>query len=160
MRRAVRAGAAAAGVVSLPISTRAKPMPALLSLLVLDPKFQRLRLSAAFVTYAAIVAMGAIPGARAEIGNYAPGIVLHSLAYGAIAFLLFTGSTGSGASRALKTVLTVAALGAIDELIQSFLPYRRGAVRDWLVDCNAAVMVAGLLWAFLPGQPRSARQVR
>lgn len=129
-------------------------MPALLSLLILDRKFQRLRYSAAFLVYAAIVAVGAVPGARAEIGNYASGIVLHSLAYGAITFLLYTGSNGSAPSRALKSILTVAAMGAIDELIQSFLPYRRGAVGDWLVDCNAAIMVAALLWAFLPGQPR------
>lgn len=143
-------------MVSLPISTHAKPMPALLSLLFLDPKFQRLRYSAAFAGYAAIVTMGAIPGARAGIGNYAPGIVLHTLAYGAITLLLYTGSGGSAPSRALKAVATVAAMGAADELIQGFLPYRRGAVSDWLVDCNAAVMVAGLLWAFLPGQPRRA----
>lgn len=131
-------------------------MPALLSLLVLDPKFQRLRYRAALIVYAAIVAMGTIPGARAEIGNYASGIVLHSLAYGAITFLLYTGTSGTAPSRALKSVLTVAAMGAVDELVQSFLPWRRGAVGDWLVDCNAAIMVAGLLWAFLPGQPRRA----
>ncbi|MBZ2206642.1 VanZ family protein [Massilia soli] len=131
-------------------------MPALLSLLVLDPKLRRLRYSAAFLAYAAIVAMGAVPGARAEIGNYASGIVLHTLAYGAITFLLYTGSSGSAAARALKSVLTVAAMGAIDELIQSFLPYRRGAVSDWLVDCNAALLVAALLWAFLPRQPQPA----
>lgn len=131
-------------------------MSALLSLLFLDAKFQRLRYSAAFVLYAIIVTMGAIPGARAEIGTYASGIVLHSLAYGGIAFLLYTGSSGSAPARALKSVLAVAAMGALDELIQSFLPYRRGAVGDWLVDCNAAIIVAGLLWAFLPGQPRRA----
>lgn len=128
-------------------------MPALLSLLFLAPKYQRLRYGAAFLAYAAIVAMGAVPGARAEIGNYASGIVLHSLAYGAITLLLFTGSAGSAPARALKSVLTVAAMGAVDELVQSFLPYRRGAVSDWLVDCNAAVIVSALLWAFLPNQP-------
>jgi len=131
-------------------------MPALLNLLVLDPKLQRLRYGAAFLSYAAIVGMGAVPGARADIGNYAPGIVLHSLAYGAIAFLLYTGSGGSAAARARKSVLTVAAMGAIDEMIQSFLPYRRGAVSDWLVDCGAALLVAALLWAFLPRQSELA----
>ncbi|NML62894.1 VanZ family protein [Massilia sp. RP-1-19] len=131
-------------------------MPALLSRLVLDPGFQRLRYRSAFIMYAAIVAMGAIPGVRAEIGNFASGIVLHTLAYGAITFLLYTGTSGTGRARALKSVLTVAAMGAVDELVQSFLPYRRGALSDWLVDCNAAIVVAGLLWAFLPGQPRHA----
>lgn len=130
-------------------------MPSLFSLLVLDPKFQRLRYSAALGLFTAIVAMGSIPGARAEIGNYASGIVLHSLAYGAVTFLVYTGSSGRPAARALRSVLTVAVLGAIDELVQSLLPYRRGAIADWLVDCNAAALVAALLWAFLPSQPRA-----
>lgn len=147
-------------MVWLATFTRPKPMPALLSFLVLDPKFQRLRYSAAFLAYALIVAMGAIPGARAGIGQFAPGIALHALAYGGITFLLYTGSGGGGPARALKSVLTVAAMGAIDELIQSFLPYRRGAVSDWLVDCSAAVVVAGLLWAFLPARARAARTGR
>ena len=138
------------------VSTPATLMPSLLSLLILDPKFQRLRYCAALALFAAIVAMGSVPGVRAGIGDYASGVVLHSLAYGAITFLLFTGSSGSAAWRALRAVLTVAIMGAVDELVQSLLPYRRGAVGDWLVDCNAAVMVAGLLWAFLPDQPRPA----
>lgn len=147
-------------MVSLPISTRAKLMPALLSLLFLDTRYQRLRYGAALIAYAAIVGMGAVPGARAEIGNYASGIVLHSLAYGAITLLLFTGSAGSAPARALKSVLTVAAMGAVDELVQSFLPYRRGALSDWLVDCHAAVLVSALLWAFLPNQPLAAKSGR
>ncbi|MGZ8288529.1 MAG: VanZ family protein [Telluria sp.] len=132
-------------------------MPALLSHLVLSPRFQRLRFTSAFVLYAAIVAMGSIPGARAEIGNYASGIVLHTLAYGSVAFLLFTGGAGNPASRALKTVLAVAAMGAGDELVQALLPYRVGAIGDWLVDCNAAIIVSALLWAFLPAAPGAAR---
>jgi VanZ family protein len=142
-------------MVSFAVSTPATPMPSLLSLLVLDPRFQRLRYSAALALYAAIVAMGSVPGVRAGIGHYASGLVLHSLAYGVITFLLFTGSSGSAPGRALRAVLTVAVMGAVDELVQSLLPYRRGAVGDWLVDCNAAIVVAGLLWAFLPGQPRA-----
>ncbi len=126
------------------------PLPALLNLLIVDPKLRRLRFGAALLLYGAIVGFGAIPGVRAEIGHYASGIVLHTLAYACITLLLFTGSNGSSARRALRTVLMVAVLGAIDELVQSFLPYRRGAISDWLVDCNAAVISAGLLWAFLP----------
>jgi hypothetical protein len=144
-------------MVSLPISIPAQPMPPLLSLLILDPKYQRARYGAALALYAAIVAMGSIPGARAGIGHYASGIVLHSLAYGAVTFLLYTGSSGSAARRALRSILTVVAMGAVDELVQGLLPYRRGAVADWLVDCNAAVLAAGLLWAFLPAQPAGAR---
>ena len=125
-------------------------MPALFSLLVLDPKLRKLRYGCGVLMYAAIIGMGSIPGARAEIGNYASGMVLHSLAYATITFLLFTGSTGTARQRAIRSVLTVAAMGAFDELVQSFLPYRNGAVADWLVDCNAALITSALLWAFLP----------
>jgi VanZ family protein len=126
-------------------------MPAsLLSLLFLDPALRRLRYGAALLLYAAIVGFGAIPGVRAEIGQVASGIVLHTVAYACITVLLFTGSTGAPRSRAIKAVLTVALMGAVDELVQTFLPYRRGAIADWLIDCNAALITAGLLWAFLP----------
>lgn len=128
----------------------------LLSSLVLDPKFQRLRLYAAFLLYAAIVTAGSIPGARAEIGTYASGIVLHSLAYGTLTFLVYTGTGGGAGARALRSVLAVAAMGAGDELVQSMLPYRRGAAGDWLVDCTAAAAVAVLLWIFLPRPPAGA----
>ena len=124
--------------------------PALLTLLVLDPKLRKARYMTALLMYAVMVGIGSIPGARAEIGHFASGVVLHTLGYAALTFLLFTGSSGSHAARAVRSILTVLVMGAIDELIQSFLPYRHGAVSDWLVDANAAVLCAGLLWAFLP----------
>ncbi|NHZ83087.1 hypothetical protein F2P44_27990 [Massilia sp. CCM 8695] len=130
-------------------------MPALISLLVLDERLRKLRYGTALAMYAAILIMGSVPGARAEIGTVASGIILHTIAYGAITFLLFTGSLGSARERAIKSVLTVMAMGALDELVQSFLPYRSGAVGDWMVDCNAALITAGLLWAFLPQTARS-----
>lgn len=130
-------------------------MPAILNLLVLDPKLRKLRHRCALALFAAIVVMGSIPGARSEIGAYAPGIVLHSLAYAAVTFLLFTGSRGSARERAIKSVLSVMAMGALDELVQSFLPYRSGALSDWMIDCNAALVASGLLWAFLPKAARS-----
>jgi hypothetical protein len=121
-----------------------------LAQLVLDPQLRKLRFRLALAMYAAILVLGSIPGARAEIGLLARGIILHTIAYGVLSFLLFTGSLGSPAARAGKTVLTVALMGALDETIQSFLPYRTGAVADFLVDCNAAVLSCALLWAFLP----------
>lgn len=125
-------------------------MSALLSLLVLDPTLRPLRYYSAWLMYAAIVIMGSIPGARAGIGHYASGLVLHSLAYAILTFLIFTGGTGNARRRALKAVLTVALMGACDELVQLFFTYRGAAVSDWLVDCNAALITAALLWALLP----------
>ena len=125
-------------------------MAALLSLLVLDPKLRKLRLGCALLIYAAILVMGSIPGARAEIGQFASGVLLHTLAYSILTFLVYTGSAGSDRARAIKAVLTIALMGAGDELLQSFFPYRGAAVADWLVDCNAAIISAALLWAWLP----------
>ena len=125
-------------------------MPAFLTLLVLDPKLRKWRVNCALLMYGAILVMGSIPGARAEIGHYAPGIVLHSLAYATITFLLFIGGSGNACRRAIKALLTVAVMGACDEIVQSFLPYRSGAVADWLVDCGASLLTACLLWAVMP----------
>jgi hypothetical protein len=125
-------------------------MPALLYLLVLDPKLRKLRCAAAIALYLTIVITGSIPGARAAIGTYAPGVVLHSLAYAFLAFLWFAGSGGSAPVRAAKAVLAVAVMGAGDEFVQSFFPYRGADVHDWLVDCTAAIITSALLWALLP----------
>ena len=115
--------------------------------LLLTSSHAKLRYRTALFLYLLILIFGSIPGARKDIGEVAPGIILHSIAYAGLTFLLFTGGTGSLAQRAGKAILTIAAMGALDEVVQSFLPYRHGAVSDWLVDCNAAVLTAVLMWA-------------
>lgn len=105
-------------------------------------RYERLRFRMALFLYALVIIIGDIPGARADVGQYASGVVLHSFGYGVLALLLFSGITGSMLRRALLSVLMVALMGALDEYIQSFLPYRRGAVSDWLVDITAATVVA------------------
>ncbi|UUZ51646.1 hypothetical protein LP420_09675 [Massilia sp. B-10] len=45
-------------------------------------------------------------------------------------------------------------MGAADELVQSMLPYRVGAVSDWVVDICASLVCASLLWTFMPRQSR------
>lgn len=125
-------------------------MAALLFTLVLDPKLRLLRRACAVLTYLAILVAGSIPGARAGIGVYASGPVLHSTAYAVLAFLWFTGSAGSRLARAAKAVLAVAVMGAGDEFLQSFFPYRGAAIADWLVDCAAALITSIVLCALLP----------
>jgi VanZ family protein len=132
-------------------------LPSLFTLLVLDPSLARRRLAVAFSLFAVIIALGSVPGARAEIANYASGLILHSLAYAGICALLFTGYSGTPRRRAIKAVLTVALMGALDELVQSFLPYRHGAVSDWMVDVSAATIAAVLLLTLLPS-PTSKTQ--
>jgi len=121
-----------------------------LSTLLQNPKLRLLLIACAVLMYLAIVVIGNLPGARADIGHYAPGAVLHSIAYAVLATLWFFGSTGSPAARAAKGVLAVAAMGAGDEFIQSFFPYRGAKVHDWAVDCSAAIIVTGLLCLLVP----------
>ncbi|MBA5636934.1 VanZ family protein [Duganella sp. LX20W] len=121
-------------------------MPALLHQIFLTDSHARLRYWSAIVLYVLILVLGSIPGARSDIGEVASGVVLHSCAYAGLTFLLFTGGTGGITARAAKAVFTIAAMGALDETVQSFFPYRHAAVSDWLVDCTAAVVAASVLW--------------
>ncbi|KQW88601.1 hypothetical protein ASC94_24670 [Massilia sp. Root418] len=121
-------------------------MRSLFQQVVLTSVHANLRYRTALVLYLMILVLGSIPGARSDIGAVAPGVVLHSCAYAGLTFLLFTGSTGSAAARAIKAVLTIMSMGALDEVVQSFLPYRHGAVADWAVDTAAALLTASIMW--------------
>jgi VanZ family protein len=121
-------------------------MRSLLQQVVLTSAHATLRYRTALVLYLMILVLGSIPGARSDIGSVAPGVVLHSCAYAGLTFLLFTGGAGSPAARAIKSVLTIMAMGALDELVQSFLPYRHGAISDWAVDTAAALVTASVMW--------------
>lgn len=125
-------------------------MPPLLHLLLLDPRLRRLRHGCAITMFVTIVVAGSIPGARADVGQYASGPVLHSLAYASLALLWFTATRGGGAARSRASVAAVAVMGAIDELVQSFFPYRGADVHDWLVDVSAAIVMCAILWMVLP----------
>lgn len=125
-------------------------MPPYISLLVLDERLRKQRLASAFIIFALIVLLGSIPGARAEIGQFGSGLVLHGAAYSLLTFLIYTGLEGTRQQRALKAVLSAMLMGAADELVQSMLPYRVGAVLDWAVDSTAAIITAALLHWFLP----------
>lgn len=104
-----------------------------------------LRRRIAYLGYALIIILGTIPGARAEVGEVASGFFLHFVSYACMAALLFTGYRGTAGSRALRAVAIVAVMGALDEYIQSFLPYRNGTIRDWYVDVAAAITASLIL---------------
>src|SRR5471032_1965156 len=122
-------------------------MRSLLTSLLLTSSHARLRYWSAIALYLLILVLGSIPGTRAEIGNVASGLVLHSCAYAGLTFLLFTGGSGTLPQRAAKAVLTIMLMGALDEYVQSYFPYRHASVSDWLVDCNAAVLCTVLMSA-------------
>lgn len=100
--------------------------------------------------------IGSIPGARAEAAQLASGLVLHSCGYSGLAFLLFTGCQGEPPQRALKAVSGIAIMGAVDEFVQSFFPYRHGSIDDWLVDMAAAIITATVMWAWWSLRKRPA----
>jgi len=120
-------------------------MPALSSLLQPTVNVRRALHALALLGLVAILVAGSIPGARAEVGAYASGVVLHGMTYAFLASLWFLGSTGTPLQRALKAMLAIALMGAVDEWVQSFFPYRSGDVRDWLVDVMAATIASTVL---------------
>ncbi|HEX7635300.1 MAG TPA: VanZ family protein [Noviherbaspirillum sp.] len=124
-------------------------MQSFVTLLTRDGQYRKLELRAAFLLYLAVLVCGSIPGARAELGELAPGLWLHLLTYSLIALLLFCGVDGRVWSKACKAVLIVAAMGALDEYVQSFFSYRTASFMDWFIDINAALLtsaVLSLLW--------------
>jgi VanZ family protein len=118
------------------------------------PKFQALCYQTALSVFVLIVLLGSLPGAREDVGHYASGLVLHSLAYAILGLLVFVGSHGRGSQRALKATLTIAMMGVLDEGVQSFFPYRTAAVTDWMVDVAAGGLVSMLLWKLRLVEPR------
>jgi VanZ family protein len=120
-----------------------------LVLLLFDARYRKWKFRCAFLLYLAVLVLGSIPGARADIGELASGLVLHAATYSLITFLLFSGADGSTRSKAFKSFAIVAAMGALDEYVQSFFPYRSASVMDWMVDVSAgfiASCVLALVW--------------
>jgi VanZ family protein len=110
-----------------------------------NPRMRLLCLATAVLIYLTIITAGNLPGARADIGAYAPGVVLHSIAYAVLAALWFGGSRGTPLARVCKAVLAIAAMGAGDEYVQSFFPYRGASVHDWVVDVSAAIVASSVM---------------
>ncbi|MGV7208857.1 VanZ family protein [Oxalobacteraceae bacterium A2-2] len=125
----------------------------MLKQLILTSSHARLRYWTAITLYLLILILGSLPGARQDIGQVATGVVLHSIAYAGLAFLVFTGVGGSPARRAVLAVAHIAVMGALDEYVQSFFPYRHAAVSDWAVDCTAASLTALVLWLLWRRRP-------
>lgn len=121
-----------------------------LAMLAYEPKYQKATFRTALFLYLAVLVLGSIPGARVEVGEFATGLVLHALTYSVIAFLLFSGINGSALRKACLSLLIVVAMGTLDELTQSFFPYRTAAIADWFVDIGAGFFTLTLLWAFWP----------
>lgn len=116
-------------------------MRALLTRFISDKHAEALMFRCGLALYLAVILFGSIPGARDEVGEVASGLVLHFATYSCIALLLACGAAGNVTARAFKAFCIVALMGALDEGIQSLLPYRDGALDDWMIDISAALFV-------------------
>ena len=55
-------------------------------------------------------------------------------------------------SRARWTAI-IALMGAFDEFLQSFFPYRTATVKDWGIDVCAGLFASALLWGIVLSKP-------
>jgi uncharacterized membrane protein YsdA (DUF1294 family) len=96
--------------------------------------------------FALLILIGAIPGEAELASSMVNDKLLHFFAYSFLSCLLYGGLTGSAASRVWRTLAMIAILGALDEAIQSFMPYRHADMSDWEFDMLAAtVSITALL---------------
>ncbi|HTD04805.1 VanZ family protein, partial [Undibacterium sp.] len=131
-------------------------MPLPISSFLLATCYRKWRLRLAIILYLLVLILGSIPGARLKVGALASGAVLHALTYGVITLLLFTGLSYPRRRNASTAVAIVVLMGALDEYVQSFFPYRSATVHDWLVDIAASAVTAAALWMWWPADVRSS----
>lgn len=101
----------------------------------------------AFLIYLAMIVLGSIRGMAQQVFQDTNDKVLHMLAYGTLAGLLFLGQSKPVVQRSVIVVMVIALLGALDELIQRNFPYRTPDPMDWLADVSAAIAVCAILAA-------------
>lgn len=140
------------GIVAALANPPPRKMRPSFSALLFADQYKKLRFRSAILAYLLVLILGSIPGAREQVAVLSSGLVLHAVTYSVITFFLFSGSTGNTWHKALQALLIVVVMGAIDEGIQTFLPYRTGSVIDWSVDVGAAFITALALGIFWPKQ--------
>jgi VanZ family protein len=117
----------------------------------LQPRHWRM---AAALFFMLMIAIGAIPGEARTLSALIDDKLLHFAAYGLQSALVFKSLSGGLRGRALRTLLLIAALGALDEILQSLMPYRNADLADWLFDLLAALWAIALLLVLRTAQIR------
>lgn len=102
-------------------------------------------LMAAMLLYILMVLVGAVPGKAEALSAAVYDKLLHFSAYAVLSGLVYCGLSGRPVPRALRTLIVAGALGALDEAIQSFMPYRHANWADWRVDMLAALSCVVIL---------------
>ena len=96
--------------------------------------------------FAAMVAIGALPGQADALSAQFGDKSLHVAAYAVMGVLANQSISGPRTARALASLIFVASLGLLDESIQSFLPYRNASLIDWCFDIGAAFTASSIFW--------------
>lgn len=99
----------------------------------------------ALMLYLLILAIGNWQGLGRTLAPDTSDKTLHLIAYGGLAALMFLGLQQPPLKRSLIVLMLTALLGAVDETIQSFVPYRDADALDWLADMAGAALVCGVL---------------
>lgn len=99
------------------------------------PGVARICLPVAGVFFAVLITVGNLPGLAADMSDAFGDKRLHLLAYAFLTGLIYL---SVNRRPALVAMLAVTALGALDESIQSFFPYRQAELLDLLADILAA----------------------
>lgn len=107
-------------------------------------------LLAAFLFFLLMVCIGAIPGKAMAASAVVSDKLLHFTAYSILSILLYCGMSGTRLNRGLRTFLLIGVLGGLDEVIQSFLPYRNFSRLDWEVNMLAAAICVSFLMLLHP----------
>lgn len=115
-------------------------------------------LMAASVAFVLIVIAGILPNAAHAVSSIVPDKVLHFIAYGMLSLLFYYGlpARASLAARVLATWLLIAMLGALDEAIQSLMPYRNADMLDWLCNMTASLTCITVLASINVARNRNA----
>ncbi len=109
-------------------------------------RYAKIKFRLAMVLFFCVVFFGSLPGMRKDVSHLASGLVLHSLTYMGLALLLFRSKVSQDFRLDdVKAVLLVSLMGAIDETVQIFVPYRTATVTDWLLDTVAGLLMILLL---------------
>lgn len=105
-------------------------------------------LLATLFLFTAMVAIGAIPGKANALSAVVYDKILHVAAYAGLAGLIYSGINASRPICALNSLLAIATLGAVDEAIQSMLPYRHANFQDWKYNMLGASVCVGSLFCW------------
>ncbi len=126
----------------------------------LTPRFSLLTGGAFFLL---MVAIGAIPGEATGLAAKIPDKLLHFIAYSFLTCCIHRSLNCGLLSRAVRTVMIVGVLGALDENIQRFMPYRSCDLKDWIFDLLAAffsvVVLSFILAIVSPKEKAGSRTI-